>query len=61
VRDGCTRDHRRKRLPDLVEDVEEQLQVNGRWTYKRSNLYDESAVPAVVENITAEEQVKHAA
>src|SRR5262245_26412572 len=31
VHDGCTRNHRRKRLRDLVADVEEHLQVNGPW------------------------------
>ena len=42
-------------------DVEEQLQVNGPWTYKRSELYDESAVPTVVENTATEEHAKEPA
>jgi hypothetical protein len=29
VYDTCTRNHRRKRLPDLVADVEKHIQVNG--------------------------------
>lgn len=61
VHDLCTRNHRRKRLPDLVADVEEHLQVNGPWQYKLSELYDEPAVTAAVEKIVAEEHAKAAA
>jgi hypothetical protein len=38
VHDCCTRNHRRTRLPDLVTDVEDHLQRNGPWEYKRSAL-----------------------
>jgi hypothetical protein len=61
VHDGCTRNHRRKRLPDLVADVEEHLDVNGPWLYKLSEIYDEPAVTAAVEKIAAEEHAKVAA
>jgi putative transposase len=61
VHDCCTRNHRRKRLPDLVADVEEHLHVNGPWLYKLSEIYDEPAVTAAVENIAAEEHAKVAA
>jgi hypothetical protein len=44
VHDGCTRNHRRKRLPALVADVVEHLHVNGPWPYKLSEIYDEPAV-----------------
>ena len=54
VHDLCTRNHTRKRLRDLVADVEEHLSVNGPWPYKRSTLYDEPAVTAAVERIVAE-------
>jgi putative transposase len=59
--DCCTRNHRRKRLPDLVADVEDHLHLNGPWKYKLSDLYDEPAVTAAVENISAEEHAKAAA
>jgi putative transposase len=61
VHDSCTRNHRRKRLPDLVADVEAHLHVNGPWLYKLSEIYDEPAVTAAVEKIAAEEQAKVAA
>ena len=54
--DGCTRHHRRKRLPELIADVEDHLPMNGPWQYKLSNLDDEPAVTAAVEQIAAEEQ-----
>jgi transposase len=59
--DCCTRNHRRTRLPDLVADVEDHLQLNGPWKYKRSDLYYEPAVTAAVENIAAEELAQVAA
>jgi transposase len=61
VHDCCTRNHRRKRLPDLVADVAEHLHVNGPWLYKLSEIYDEPAVTAAVEKIAAEEHAKVAA
>jgi transposase len=61
VHDCCTRNHRRKHLPDLVADVEEHLHVNGPWLYKLSEIYDEPAVTAAVENIAAKEHAKVAA
>jgi hypothetical protein len=61
VPDCCTRNHQRKRLPDLVADVEDHLHLNGPWQYKLSDLYDDSAVTAVVEKLTAEERAKTAA
>jgi transposase len=61
VHDGCTRQHRRKRLPDLVADVEDQVHLNGPWQYKLSDLYDEPAVTAAVEKRIAQEHDKAAA
>jgi putative transposase len=61
VHDCCTRNHRRKRLPDLVADVEDHLHLNGPWTYQLSDLYYEPAITAAVENIAAEEHAKTAA
>ena len=61
VHDTCTRNHQRKRLPDLVADVEEHVQVNGPWPYKLSQLYYEPAVTAAVEKIIAADPSKAAA
>jgi putative transposase len=61
VHDCCTRNHQRKRLPDLVADVAEHLHLNGPWQYKLSHLYYEPAVTAVVEKIAAEEHAMVAA
>jgi transposase len=61
VHDKCTRNHQRKRLRDLVKDVEQHVQENGPWQYKLSQLYDAPEVTAVVESIAAEKQPKVAA
>ena len=61
VHDCCTRNHQRKRLHDLIADVEDHLHVNGPWQYKLSNLYYEPAVTAAVEKIAAEERTTVAA
>jgi putative transposase len=61
VHDLCTRNHTRKRLRDLVVDVEAHLHMNGPWKYRLSELYYEPAVTAAVEKIAAEEQARVAA
>src|ERR687895_1604754 len=61
VHDCCTRNHRRKRLPELVADVEAHLQANGPWPYKLSRIYCEPMVTAAVEKLMAESQSKAAA
>ena len=61
VHDKCTRNHKRKRLQDLVGDVIEHLQVNGPWQYKLSQIYYEPEVTAVVEKMAADERLKAAA
>jgi putative transposase len=61
VHDCCTRNHRRKRLPDLVADVEDHVLLNGPWKYKLSDLYYEPAVTAAVEQRIAQEHAKAAA
>jgi len=61
VHDCCTRNHRRKRLLDLVADVEAHLHLNGPWKYKLSQLYYEPMVTAAVEQMTAEAPTKAAA
>ena len=61
VHDSCTRNHRRKRLLDLVAVVEWHLQVNGPWKYKLSQIYYGPAVTATVKKIAAAEPSKAAA
>jgi transposase len=61
VHDCCTRNHQRKRLSDLVADVENHVHLNGPWQYKLSDLYYEPAVTTAVEKIAAEEHAKIAA
>ena len=61
VHDCCTRNHQRKRLADLVADVEDHMHLNGPWQYTLSDLYYEPAVTAVVEKRIAQEHAKAAA
>ena len=61
VHDKCTRNHKRKRLRDLVQDVEEHVHANGPWQYKLSRLYDAPEVTAAVESLAAKTQPKLAA
>jgi putative transposase len=61
VHDCCTRNHQRKRRPDLVADVKAHLPLNGPRKDKLSDLYDEPAGTAAMEKIAAEEDVKVAA
>ena len=61
VHDKCTRNHKRKRLRDLVQDVERHMEANGPWQYRLSSLYDTPEVTAAVEHIAAEQQAKIAA
>jgi DDE superfamily endonuclease len=59
--DKCTRNHQRKRLRDLVQDVERHMEENGPWQYRFSQLYDAPEITAAVERIAAEAQAKIAA
>ena len=61
VHDKCTRNHKRKRLRDVIGDVERHLHTNGPWLYKLSRVYQEPEVTAAVERIAAETQAKRAA
>jgi transposase len=61
VHDKCTRNHRRKRLRDLIQDVEQHMEANGPWQYRLSHLYEAPEVPAAVEHIAAEQQAQIAA
>jgi transposase len=61
VHDKCTRNHTRKRLRDLVQDVERHMEANGPWQYRLSHLYDVPEVTAAVAHIATEQQAKIAA
>ena len=61
VHDKCTRNHTRKRLRNLVKDVQQHVQVNGPWHYKLSQIYYESDVTAAMENMATMEQLQVAA
>jgi transposase len=61
VHDKCTRNHKRKRLRDLVQDVERHMQTNGPWRYHLSQLYQDPEITVAVERLAAEEQAKIAA
>src|SRR2546422_680744 len=61
VHDKCTRNHQRKRIADLVWDVEQHLSTNGPWKYKLAQLYYTPEVAAAVERITKQQQLQQAA
>lgn len=61
VHDKCTRNHKRKRLRDLVKDVQRHMQKNGPWLYKLSHVYYEPDITAAVAKIAAEAASKAAA
>lgn len=53
VHDKCTRNHTRKRIWHLVQDVKQHLLVNGPWQYALSELYYTPEVTAAVETLRA--------
>jgi transposase len=53
VHDNCTRNHRRKRLRDLVGDVKRHLKINGPWKYQLSSIYYTTEITAAVEQMAA--------
>ena len=55
VHDKCTRNHTRKRLWHLVQDVKQHLHGNGPWRYALSDLYYTPEVTAVVQALRAAE------
>jgi transposase len=61
VHDKCTRNHQRKRLEELVGDVEHHLLTNGPWPYKLSHLYYTPEVTAAVAHLTKEPPFSQAA
>jgi hypothetical protein len=55
VPDKCTRNHTRKRMWHLVQDVKRHLHANGPWPYVLSDLYYTPEVTAAVEALGAAE------
>ena len=53
VHDKCTRNHRRKRIRDLVKDVDRHIEKNGPWKYKLSEIYYTPEVTAAVRKLEA--------
>lgn len=53
VHDKCTRNHTRKRLCHLVQDVKQHLHVNGPWPYALSEFYYTPEVTAAVQTLRA--------
>ena len=53
VHDKCTRNHTRKQMWQLVQDVKQHLAWNGPWTYALSHLYYTPEVTAAVEALQA--------
>jgi transposase len=44
LHDKVTRNHRRKRMRDLVQDVRRHLAQNGSWLYRLSEIYQSAEV-----------------
>jgi len=65
VHDKCTRNHTRKQIWRLVDDVEQHLQVNGPWRYALSEIYYTPEVTAAVQELIAaqisQEDISHLA
>lgn len=53
VHDKCTRNHTRKRIWQLVQDVKQHLHSNGPWQYALSELYYTPEVTAAVAALQA--------
>jgi transposase len=60
VHDKCTRNHTRKRMWHLVQDVKQHLQVNGPWRYALSELYYTPEVTAAVQALRLAETSQEA-
>jgi putative transposase len=60
VHDKCTRNHKRRRLSELVEDVKGHLRWNGPWRYRLSQVYYGPEVEAAVAELKSASEVKAA-
>ena len=54
--DQVTRNHRRKRIRDLVRDVARHFRENGPWLYRLSEIYYTPEVTAAVERLRSERE-----
>ena len=61
VHDKCTRNHKRKRLRDLVSDVKRHFKVNGPWKYELSSIYYDPEVTAAMQNLSIKSELEPAA
>ena len=61
VHDQCIRNPTRKRLRDVVQDVEQHIRDNGPWKDHLSPRYQDPEVTAAVEHMALEAQAKLAA
>lgn len=61
VHDQCTRNHHRRRIEELVGDVEQHLSTNGPWHYKLSHLYFTPEVTTAVARLAQEQHLPQAA
>lgn len=60
VHDKCTRNHKRRRLADLVSDVVWHLKRNGPWRYKLSDIYSTPEIDQAVAELAAARKLKAA-
>jgi len=55
--DKVTRNHKRKRLRDLVADVGRHLEQNGPWLYRLSRIYQEPEITTALKELRRNQQV----
>lgn len=60
VHDKCTRNHKWRRINDLVGDVTWHLKSNGPWRYQLSSLYYTLEVDAAAAELSTVEKLKAA-
>jgi len=60
VHDKCTRNHKRTRIVDLVNDVTWHLKRNGPWRYQLSSIYYTPEIDAVVAELFAAQKLEAA-
>jgi transposase len=53
LHDKVTRNHRRKRMRDLVNDVQQHLAQNGPWPYRLSEIYQSDEVTQALKQQSA--------
>ena len=55
--DQVTRNHKRKRLRDLVADVGRSLDRHGPWEYQLSTIYQEPEVTAALRRLKCRREI----